>query len=158
MCFVLHVLTINDVFFFFHKYSLKCMALFFLSLLTIMFFLFHECSVKCTALFFEIHVVFNFNFLKDNETFKSVIKGKQLHTLSSLQIHIILDEFDFGPDWTIGFIFPLSVEFYSRENAVDTTTPLTRAGIKSRMNLILGQIRVLLQGNMPLSIETFPID
>ena len=71
------------------------MALFFLSLLTIMFFFFffffHECSLKCTALFLDIHVVFNFNFLKDNETFKSVIKGKQLHTLSSLQIHISLD-------------------------------------------------------------------
>ena len=36
------------------------------------------------ALFLNIHTVFNFNFLKDNETFKSVIKGKQLHTLSSL--------------------------------------------------------------------------
>ena len=69
-------------------------------------FFFHECSLKCTALFLDIHVVFNFNFLKDNETFKSVIKGKQLHTLSSSQIHIILDEFDFGPNWTIRFIFP----------------------------------------------------
>ena len=38
------------------------------------------------ALFLDIHVVFidNFIFLKDNETFKPVIKGKQLHTLSSL--------------------------------------------------------------------------
>ena len=55
------------------------MALFYLSLLTIMFFFFffHECSLKCTALFLDIHVVFNFNFLKDNETFKSLIKGKQ---------------------------------------------------------------------------------
>ena len=33
---------------------------------------------------FDIHFVFNFNFLTDNETFKSVIKGKQLHTLSTL--------------------------------------------------------------------------
>ena len=40
--------------------------------------------------------MFNFDFLKDNETFKSLIKGKQLHTLSSLEIHIILDEFDLG--------------------------------------------------------------
>ena len=146
MCFVLHVLTTND---FFHKYSLKCMALF-LSLLTIMvcFFFFHECSLKCTALFLDIHVGFNFNFLKDSETFKSVIKGKQLHTLSSSQIHIIFDEFDFGQklDNTLYFSVPLSVGCYSRENAVDTITPLTRAGIKSRMCLILGQIGVLLQG------------
>ena len=92
--------------FFFHKYSLKCMALFFvITYDTVFFFFFHECSLKCTALFLDIHVVFNFNFLKDNETFKSVIKGTQLHTLSSLQIHI-LDEFDFGPNWTIRFIFP----------------------------------------------------
>ena len=113
------------------------------------------------ALFLDTHVVFNFNFLKDNETFNSVIKGKQLHSLSSLQIHIILD----GRvrcwaklDNTLYFSMPLSVEFYSRENAMDTLTPLTRAGIKSRMCLILGQIGVLLQGYMPLSIETFPID
>ena len=59
------VITYDNVFFFFF------------------FFFFHECSLKCTALFLDIHVVFNFNFLKDNETFKSVIKGKQLHTLSS---------------------------------------------------------------------------
>ena len=61
-------------------------------------------------------------------------------------------------DKTLYFSVPLSVEFYSRENAVDTITPLTRAGIKSRMSLILGQIGVLLQCCMPLSIETFPID
>ena len=84
------VITYDNVFFFFF------------------FFFFHECSLKCTALFLDINVVFNFNFLKDNETFKSVIKGKQLHTLSSLQIHIILDEFDFGPNWTIRFIIPCS--------------------------------------------------
>ena len=97
------------------------------------------------TLFVDIHVVFNFNFLKDNETFKSVTEGKQLHTLSSLQIHI-LDEFDFGPNWidnTLYFSVSSSVEFYIRENAVDTITPLTRAGIKSRMSLILGQSRVL---------------
>ena len=41
---------------------------------------------------------------------------------------------------------------------MDTITPLTRAGIKSLMSLILGQIGVLLQGYMPLSIETFPLD
>ena len=85
MCFV--ILTIN---LFFHKYSLNCMALYFLSLLRIFFP--RKYSLKCTALFLDIHVVFidNFNFLKDNETFNSVIKGKRLHNLSSLQIHIIL--------------------------------------------------------------------
>ena len=63
---------------FFHKYSLNCMALFFLSLLTIYFF-FHKYSLKCTAIFLDINVEFidNFNFLKDNERVKSVIKGKQ---------------------------------------------------------------------------------
>ena len=73
----------------FHKHSLNCMAFFFfffflLSLFTIIFI--HKYSLKCTALFLDIHVVFidNFNSLKDNETFESVIKGKQLHTLSSL--------------------------------------------------------------------------
>ena len=87
---------------------MKYMALFFLVITydSVSF------SLKFTALFFffffffDIHIVFNFNFQKDNESCKSVIKGKQLHTLSSLQIHLILDEFDFGPNWTIRFIFP----------------------------------------------------
>ena len=59
MCFVL--LTIN-LCFFFHKYSLNCMAFFFLSLLMIIFF-FHKYSLECTALFLDIHVVFIDNFI-----------------------------------------------------------------------------------------------
>ena len=92
-------------FFFFFCQSLDNIFFFFFFFFLFFFFCFHECSLKFTALFLDIHVVFNFNFLEDNETFKSVIKGKQLHTLSSLQIHI-LDEFDFGPNWIIRFIFP----------------------------------------------------
>ena len=45
-------------------------------------FFFHKYSLKCTALFLDIHVVFNFNFL--TKTSKLVIKGNQMHTLSSL--------------------------------------------------------------------------
>ena len=150
----------------FHKYSLKCMALFFFLVITydnvlffFYYFFFSLMNVHWHArLFFLTFTSCSaYNFLKDNETFKSVIKGKQLHSLSSLQIYIILDEFDFGPDW-LYFSVPLSVVFYSRENAVDTITPLTRVGIKSQMSLILGQIGVLLQSYMPLSIKTFPID
>ena len=59
MCFVL--LTINLCFFFFHKYSLNCMAFFFLSLLMMIFF--HKYSLECTALFLDIHVVLIDNFI-----------------------------------------------------------------------------------------------
>ena len=114
---------------FFHKYSLNCMALFFLSLLTIYFF-FHKYSLKCTAIFLDINVEFidNFNFLKDNETIKSVIKGNDC---------ILCRLYRFISSWTssilgqIGQNALLSVEFYSGENTVDTITPLTRTGIKS---------------------------
>ena len=44
-------------------------------------------------------------------------------------------------DNTLYFSVPLSVEFDSGENAVDTITPLTRTDIKSWTSLILGQIK-----------------
>ena len=55
-------ITYNKFMFFsfFHKYSLNCMALFFLSLLMIFS---HKYSLKCTALFLDIHVVFIDNFI-----------------------------------------------------------------------------------------------
>ena len=62
------VITYDVVFLFFF--------VFFVVVVIFYCFFFHECSLKCTALFLDSHVVFNFNFLKDNETFKSVIKGK----------------------------------------------------------------------------------
>ena len=63
MCFVLHVLTINEFFFFFFFFFI----FFFFHIF--FFFFFHECSLQCKALYFDIHGVFNYNFLKDNETF-----------------------------------------------------------------------------------------
>ena len=83
------------------------MAFFFLVITydNIYIYIFHECSLKCTALFLDIHVVFNLNFLKDNEMFKSVIKGKQLGIRCHLYRFMILDEFDFGPNKTIRYIF-----------------------------------------------------
>ena len=44
-------------------------------------------------------------------------------------------------DNTLYFSVPLSVEFDSGENAVDTITSLTRTDIKSWTSLILGQIK-----------------
>ena len=70
--------------FFFHKYSLNCMALFSCHYLWCFFFPQIVTEMHGSFCWHSRCVHWQLYFLKDRETSESVIKGKQLHTLSSL--------------------------------------------------------------------------
>ena len=128
--------------FFFHKYSLNCMALF---------------SCHYLGWFFPINIHWNARLFFLTFTLCSLITlfpKRQWNVWISNQGQAIayfvisIDSYHLGRvrfwaklDNALYFSVPLSVEFYSGENTVDTITPLTRTDMKSWTSLILGQIK-----------------
>ena len=138
MCFVL--LTINLCCFFFHKYSLKCMALFFLVITYDDFF---SINIHWNArLFFLTFTLCSLTTLFPIRQWNIWISNQgqaiAYFVISIDSYHLGRVRFWVKLDNTLYFSVPLNVEFYSGENAVDTITPLTRTDIKSWTSLILG--------------------
>ena len=128
------------MFFFFHKYSLNCMALFFSCHYLWWFF---SINIHWNArLFFLTFTLCSLTTLFPKRQWNVWISNQgqaiAYFVISIDSYHLGRVQFWAKLDNTLYFSVPLNVEFYSGENAVDTITPLTRTDIKSWTSFILG--------------------